>query len=69
MQPYSKEQGHALPPMIMQSSTRIHSIGPRFVKLGEPYVHLALPHRGHNQIAIDVVVARLEAMLQGGRSR
>lgn len=62
-----QERGRSLPSVIQQYLETVRPMHLKFVEPSRRYADVIIPHGGHNQIAIDMVVARLEAMLGGVR--
>ena len=62
-----QERGRSLPSVIQQYLETVRPMHLKFVEPSRRYADIIIPHGGHNQIAIDMVVARLEAMLAGVR--
>ena len=62
-----QERGRSLPSVIQQYLETVRPMHLKFVEPSRRYADVIIPHGGHNQIAIDMVVARLEAMLAGVR--
>jgi uridine kinase len=58
-----EDRGRSLPSVIKQYLETVRPMHLKFVEPSRRYADIIIPHGGHNQIAIDMVVARLEVML------
>jgi uridine kinase len=58
-----EERGRSQASVIQQYLETVRPMHLKFVEPSRRYADVIIPHGGHNQIAIDMVVARLEAML------
>jgi uridine kinase len=63
MQRDMEERGRSQASVIQQYLETVRPMHLKFVEPSRRYADVIIPHGGHNQIAIDMVVARLEAML------
>jgi uridine kinase len=61
-----EERGRSQASVIQQYLETVRPMHLKFVEPSRRYADVIIPHGGHNQIAIDMVVARLEVMLGGG---
>jgi uridine kinase len=61
-----EERGRSQASVIQQYLETVRPMHLKFVEPSKRHADVIIPHGGHNQIAIDMVVARLEAMLAGG---
>ena len=58
-----EERGRSQASVIQQYLETVRPMHLKFVEPSKRYADVIIPHGGHNQIAIDMVVARLEVML------
>jgi uridine kinase len=63
-----EERGRTQMSVITQYLETVRPMHLKFVEPSKRYADVIIPHGGHNQIAIDMVVARLEVMLLSGKS-
>ncbi len=66
MQRDIEERGRSLPSVVKQYLETVRPMHLKFVEPSRRYADVIIPHGGHNQIAIDMVVARLQALLGRG---
>jgi uridine kinase len=59
-----QERGRSLDSVIAQYLTTVRPMHLEFVEPSKRYADLIIPEGGHNTIAIDMLVARIEAQLQ-----
>jgi uridine kinase len=60
------ERGRTLDTVVAQYLATVRPMHLEFVEPSKRYADLIIPEGGHNRVAIDLVVARLEALLAGG---
>jgi uridine kinase len=54
--------------VIHQYLTTVRPMHQEFVEPSKRYADVIIPEGGFNTVALDMVVARVEALLQGGRA-
>lgn len=60
-----KERGRALESVVEQYLTTVRPMHMEFVEPSKRYAHVIIPEGGHNRVALDMVVARVQTLLQG----
>ena len=58
-----KERGRSLDSVIEQYMTTVRPMHLEFVEPSKRYAHVIIPEGGHNTVALDMVVARVQALL------
>lgn len=62
------ERGRTMESVIHQYLTTVRPMHQEFVEPSKRYADVIIPEGGFNTVALDMVVARVEALLQGGRA-
>ncbi len=58
-----KDRGRSLDSVIEQYMTTVRPMHLEFVEPSKRYAHVIIPEGGHNTVALDMVVARVQALL------
>jgi len=58
-----KERGRSLDSVIEQYMTTVRPMHLEFVEPSKRYAHVIIPEGGHNTVALDMVTARVQALL------
>lgn len=58
-----KQRGRSLDSVIEQYMTTVRPMHLEFVEPSKRYAHVIIPEGGHNTVALDMVVARVQALL------
>lgn len=58
-----KERGRSLDSIIEQYMTTVRPMHLEFVEPSKRYAHVIIPEGGHNTVALDMVVARVQTLL------
>lgn len=61
-----KERGRSLDSVVEQYLTTVRPMHMEFVEPSKRYAHVIIPEGGHNQVALDMVVARVQTLLGSG---
>jgi uridine kinase len=59
-----KERGRSLDSVIDQYMTTVRPMHLEFVEPSKRYAHVIIPEGGHNTVALDMVVARVQTLLE-----
>jgi len=59
-----KDRGRSLDSVIDQYMTTVRPMHLEFVEPSKRYAHVIIPEGGHNTVALDMVVARVQTLLQ-----
>jgi uridine kinase len=60
-----KDRGRSLDSVVEQYMTTVRPMHLEFVEPSKRYAHVIIPEGGHNTVALDMVVARVQTLLQG----
>ncbi len=60
-----KDRGRSLDSVVEQYMNTVRPMHLEFVEPSKRYAHVIIPEGGHNTVALDMVVARVQTLLQG----
>lgn len=63
-----KDRGRSLDSVVDQYLTTVRPMHLEFVEPSKRYADVIIPEGGHNQVALDMVVARVQALLLSGKA-
>jgi uridine kinase len=59
-----KDRGRSLDSVVEQYMTTVRPMHLKFVEPSKRYADVIIPEGGHNQVALDMVVSRVQALLR-----
>ena len=63
-----KDRGRSLDSVVEQYMTTVRPMHMEFVEPSKRYADVIIPEGGHNQVALDMVVSRVQALLRAPQS-